>query len=217
MAVAIAGLLGVGCADAFLVEVGEGHIAPIVLERAWLLAPMPVASCPSGRFEVPDPIEPAEVDVRPVGDECSVDFRVPRMTLLRRELVAKRAEEIEAQGDIDSLRGLDLVVEDLLLTELSGEPFDLSAVESLAISIDGQTVLEREGLERIRAGERARISLSQAFVERFIAVLEERRELSIELGIRMVVRPRERALPPTLRLRAVLQPVLLVDALAAKL
>lgn len=207
-------------------EIGEGQVEPLEVHRTWYLAPAPVAVCPRGSFELPGAVEKTMVDVAPVGEEgagaegeggCRFHLDVQDMLLMSRREIDERAAELEGRGDIDSLRGLDLVVEEFRLTDRRGAPFDLSAADSVTVLVDGQVFLDRLELERIQAGEQVQVTLSQEFVDRFVRVLKHRADLRIDLTVRLVTHLSKQPLPPTLRLRAVLQPVLLVDALAAVL
>lgn len=204
-----------GCA----IELGEGDVAPIRFDRSYVLGASPLTECPFGTRMLPasDDAPSASVTFVPVREGCLVDIRVDDGRLLDREAITERAEKLEGRGDLDSILAVDLALTDMRLEDQDGERLDLSLVQSLTIRLDDEVIVSEQDIQRYLDGDAVRVSLPEATVGRFVEALVERRDLRGRLRITMVMTDPGRLIPAILSVRTALQPIVLVDGIAAKL
>lgn len=208
-------LLSSGCA----IELGEGDVAPIRFDRSYVLGDSPLSECPFGTRELPANEEAlsARVTFVPVREGCLVDIRVDDGRLLDRDAIVSRAEKLEGRGDLDSILAVDLALTDMRLEDQDGVRLDLSLVRSLTIRLDDEVVVSEQDIQRYLDGDVVRVTLPEATVGRFIEALIERRDLHGRLRVTMVMTDPSRLIPAILSVRTSLQPIVLVDGIAAKL
>jgi len=96
-------------------------------------------------------------------------------------------------------------------------PLPLEHVRSLVISVDGEAVWRERDVAQMASSGEARATMPQGFVDRFVRALLDREELRADLGLRLVIDDPRQLVPAELRVDTVLQPVVLVDGLDAKL
>ena len=125
--------------------------------------------------------------------------------------------QLAAKGDIGAVRALDLVLTTLVLEDQDGAPLPLEHVRSLVISVDGEAVWRERDVAQMASSGEARATMPQGFVDRFVRALLDREELRADLGLRLVIDDPRQLVPAELRVDTVLQPVVLVDGLDAKL
>lgn len=207
-----------GCANLILVELGEGSVKPFRFERTFSLSERARTECPFGSAEsFPSDADRALVSFAPMDDGCMVDVRLEGARLLTRERVVDRAERLSRRGDIGAVRALDLVLTTLVLEDQDGEPLRLEHVRSLVITVDGAVVWRERDVPAMAESGTARATMPDTFVDRFKRALMEHEELRADLGLRLLIDDPRRLVPAELRVDTVLQPVVLVDGLDAKL
>ncbi|GAB5549455.1 MAG: hypothetical protein RLO52_23045 [Sandaracinaceae bacterium] len=218
LAAAALPLLLPGCANLILVELGEGSVQPFRFERTFSLSERARDTCPFGTVESSaEDARRSVVTFAPVDGACLVDIALEDARLLTQERVAARAERLAAKGDIGAVRALDLVLTTLVLEDQDGAPLPLEHVRSLVISVDGEAVWRERDVAQMASSGEARATMPQGFVDRFVRALLDREELRADLGLRLVIDDPRQLVPAELRVDTVLQPVVLVDGLDAKL
>lgn len=200
-----------GCEDLVTVRVG---LEPITFERDLKIGEVPPDVCPSvSRDFTPASALAGTATLAPVATSCVLTVRLEDAVLMDRATVLVIREELEG-ADTTALLGVVVQVNEVEVTDARGAPLDPRAIDELEVGIDGVPVIPPTTLGEPLDG--MEVALPQRTVDELLAGIAERREVRADLELRLsFVDPN--AIPPQARVRIVLTPILLVDAVRAAL
>jgi len=205
-------VLGSGCSDPVSVDVGMDRISPVELERGLSLGGGALLGCPEvERSLAPDRALAASASIAPVTSGCLARLRLEDALLVDAGTVDRIADSIDG-FDRTALVGFDVQV-DALSLDADGAPLSSETVRELRILLEGETVLAASDPGAL-AGQR--VALPESVVDAFFEAVDARRELRVDLEVRLTFREGE-ALPERLHVRMVLQPILRIDVVRAAL
>ncbi len=201
-----------GCTDLVTARVGAGRVKPIEVRESIPLASATLPACVplTLPIEVPE-ARSATVELSPSGDACLVTVRLTSAVIVDRATIAAQLASL-GTFDVSALVGIELVLNELDLTDGSGAEADVRAV---AIAVDGQALFDTTTLGP-QPSPPPRGALPESTVMAFRAALKSPADVRADLTIQLTV-PNAAALPKQLEVRMVVQPVLLVDVVRAAL
>lgn len=209
-ALALAATALSGCEDLVTVEVA---LEPFEVERDLRIGAVPPDTCPDVARELtPEFAVAGSATLAPVEASCVLTVRLEEAVLLDRATVSAVRTQIEGT-DTTALLGVAVEVHQLALSDASGGELEASSLDSIELIVDGARLVPRASLEEPLG---ARIRLARGTVDELLAAIDEEREARAELELRLAFTD-PAAIPPWLRLRVVLAPTLLVDAVRALL
>lgn len=204
-------VLVTGC-DAVLVELGRGQIAPVVVERTFPTGFGPYEGCPDVRLEYGgDGASSGAITIAPLSRACLMNVRMEDAVLLSQSTMELWHEQLKAY-DMQALVSIDVVVDDVVVDGGRHVPLGPEEVRAISIALDDRVMLDLDDIEAIERDEadEIRIPVPQTLVERFVVALTERKAFTSRLELRLLLRD-EVPIPRLLHVRALLQPILLVD------
>lgn len=209
---ALASLLALGMhLSGCVVEIGPGHVEPVLFERVMYTGLEPEDGCPT--VHVPYLTldrRNGEANVEPVPGGCLLGFREDDVELVAAPVMREWREQLGGT-DLSALLGADLVVNELRFTNGVRTPIDAADLAEVAVLLDQTLLFTREELAQLGTRE-LRIPVPEDLLERFLDALERGEAVTAELKVHLVFRDGY-AVPTLLVVRAELQPILKVDAL----
>lgn len=207
---ATAAMAACGCEDLVTVEVA---LEPFAIERDLRVGAVPAETCPVVTRELTPPFALAgSATLAPVEASCVLTVHLESAVLVDRATVSALRAQL-AGADTTALLGVTVEVRELTLSDAGGSVLDRARVDTLELIVDGVSVVPRAPPDEATG---ARVLLPRATVDELLAAIDEDREARADLGLRLAFTG-PAAIPPWLRLRVVLAPALLVDAVRAAL
>lgn len=204
-------VLAAGC-DGVLVELGRGQIAQVVVERTFPTGFGPYDGCPDVRLELGGGgASSGEITIAPLSHACLMNVRMEDAVLLTQSTMELWSEQLAAY-DMQALISIDVVVDDIVVDGGRRVPLGPEEVRSISIALDDRVMLDLDDIEAIEseAEDEIRIPVPQTLVDRFVVALKERQAFTARLELRLVLRD-DVEIPRVVHVRALLQPILLVD------
>lgn len=203
-------LITAGCSDLFLVELGRGQIGQVLVDRTFPTGHRPYEGCPEVRlaFESDGGGPHGNVVIAPLSHGCLLSVRVEDAILLNAATMSAWSDAL-ASYDMRALVAIDVIIDELRLLGEARQPLDVRTLAAVSIALDDRILVDHRDLAHF-GKEELRVSIPQSLIDRFIEALDEKKAFTGTIDVRLVLRP-EVAIPRALRVRTLLQPVLLVD------
>lgn len=208
-------LLLAGC-DGILVELGRGQIAQVLVERTFPTGLSPYEGCPDVHLEYGGSgASGGEIRVAPLSEACLLNVRMDDAVLLSDATMTLWSEQLAAY-DMGALISIDVIIDEIVVDGGRTVPLGIEDVQSVSIALDDRVMIDADDIlvTREEGDEEIRVPIPQSLVDRFIASLDAQEAFTAKLEVRLVLRD-DVEIPRILHVRALLQPVLLVDGLAA--
>lgn len=204
-------LLVTGC-DGVLVELGRGQIGQVLVERTF---PTGFSSygddCPDLELEYGGTgASGGAITIAPLSKACLLNVRMDDAVLLSQATMELWSEQLAAY-DMSALISIDIIIDEIELDGGRTIPLGADQVQSVSIALDDRVMLDQDDIHMVEDGtDELRVPVPQSLVDNFIQALEEKEAFTSRLEVRLVLRNGVR-IPRILHVRALLQPVLLVD------
>lgn len=207
--VLLVSVLGPGCSDLFLVELGRDQIGKVRVDRSFPTGLRGYDGCPSLHLVFgKEGSTSGDVVVAPLSAGCLLSVRMEEAELLNAPTMRAWAEALKSY-DMSALIAIDIIVDELSLDAGRRSPFGDGDVRSLSIALEDRVLVDQDDLATLGTSE-LRMTIPQRLVDRFLEALENGHAFTGTLDLRLVLREGVE-IPPVLHLRTLLQPVLLVD------
>lgn len=199
-----------GC-DALFVELGRGQIAQVLVERTFPTGLAPYEDCPSLMLEYGGTgAAGGAITIAPLSRGCLLNVRLDGAILLTQSTMRLWSEQL-AGYDMSALISIDVIIDEILVDGGRSFPLGADEVQSMSIALDDRVMLDQDDVLIPRGEEdELRIPVPQSLVDSFITALDEQVAFTSKLEVRIVLRDGV-PIPRVLHVRAMLQPVLLVD------
>jgi len=213
-------LAGAGCHaasnavdDAVTVEVGAGTLQTVDMDRSITLDGARIPDCLD--FNATVALTNTTVALSNTARGCTLTVEQPDLVLLDQQ-AAERAREKVGDFDVDGIRSASLELQTLDLSTADGAPLALAQyLDAITLIVDGEIVLDRVTASELQGGAVTR-ELPAPLLEDLKAAVKANEAASADVELSLWLRtPSE--LPDTLRMRAVIQPILQVNVVDAAL
>lgn len=202
-------VFGPGCSDLFLVELGRDQVGQVRVDRTFPTGLHELDGCPPLHLAFgKEGSASGDVVVAPLSAGCLLSVRLEEAELLNAPTMRAWAEALKGY-DMSALIAIDIIVDELSLDAGHRSPLGERDVYSLSIALEDRVLVDQDDLAMLGTDE-LRMTIPQRLVDGFLEALENGHAFTGTLDLRMVLREGV-DIPPVLRLRTLLQPVLLVD------
>ncbi|MET0386902.1 MAG: hypothetical protein ABW321_13130 [Polyangiales bacterium] len=203
-------------ADQFTtVSIGTGALSEVSIDRTMTLGPAEyIPACLD--IAIVLPTDNTQVAMKPTDGGCTLSIFQPDIVILNQTEI-ENARSAAGRLDVDGVRRAKVELLELQLSTADGTPLALTDfIETLTVQIDGQTLLDRTSAADIEGGTDLERELPESLVDKLKSSVKDNQVATADVSLTMWLQAQAITnLPGTLKLVAVLQPKLDINAIDA--